>query len=148
MMDSRSFPGVSRTAMRRACEEERRRRRVGDWGPWEHIRMNRMPPHMRGWAAEMRLVWKNAVFCVLGRDVETSWGTVRHLMISSLSEDRPTWPEAQRIKDDLAGPEATAVEVYPPSYEVVDDANAYHLWVLPHPLPFTLQTATRPKEGA
>lgn len=36
------------------------------------------------------------------------------------------------------GPEATAVEVYPPHAEIVDDADMYHLWVLAAPLPFSL----------
>lgn len=51
------------------------------------------------------------------------------------------WPHRQRIKDELAGPERQAVEVFPPADEVVDDANCYHLWVLPadQPVPFTLK---------
>jgi hypothetical protein len=81
---------------------------------------------------------RNKVFAVLQRDVQTELGTVRHLAISCLTGDRPTWPEAQRIKNELAGPKATAVEVYPPQTEVVDDAPMYHLWVLPAPLPFTI----------
>ena len=45
---------------------------------------------------------------------------------------------SERIKDEIAGPDATAVEVYPPQAEIVDDADMYHLWVLPAPLPFSL----------
>ena len=48
----------------------------------------------------------------------------------------------QRIKDEIAGQDATAVEVYPPHSEIVDQADMYHLWVLPEPLPFSL--ADRP----
>ena len=33
---------------------------------------------------------------------------------------------------------ATAVEVYPPSDQVVDGADMFHIWVLPEPLPFSL----------
>jgi len=44
----------------------------------------------------------------------------------------------QRIKDELAGHDRTGVEVYPPHDEIVDQADMYHLWVLPEPLPFTL----------
>jgi hypothetical protein len=51
---------------------------------------------------------------------------------------RPTFHEMQRIKDDLAGAEATAVEVYPPRSELVDEADMFHIWVLPAGLPFTL----------
>jgi hypothetical protein len=67
----------------------------------------------------------------------------RHLMISSLTGDRPTWWEAQRIKNEIAGQNATAVEVYPPQSEVVDDADAYHLWVLPTSLGFSLHSNAR-----
>ena len=67
----------------------------------------------------------------------------RHLAISSLSGIRPTWPEAQRMKNELAGDDATAVEVYPPQGEVVDQADMYHLWVLPGPIPFSLNMRAR-----
>lgn len=76
----------------------------------------------------------NDVFSVLLRPLPN--GHV-HLMISSLSEIRPDWWEAQRIKNEICGHEATAVEVYPPQSEVVDDANAYHLWTVDR-LPFTI----------
>lgn len=61
-----------------------------------------------------------------------------HLAIASLSGERPTWWEMQRIKDELAGPDAMAVEVYPPAAEVVDEADMFHIWVLPQPLTFGL----------
>jgi hypothetical protein len=44
----------------------------------------------------------------------------------------------QRIKNEIAGPGCTAVEVYPPAAEVVDGANMFHMWVLPLGLPFGL----------
>lgn len=61
-----------------------------------------------------------------------------HYGISSLSQERPTWWEAQRIKDELAGKDRTAVEVYPPRDEIVDGADMFHIWVLPEGLPFGL----------
>lgn len=56
----------------------------------------------------------------------------------SLSQERPTWWEMQRIKCDLSGKQSTAVEVYPPSDQVVDGADMFHIWVLPEPLSFGL----------
>lgn len=63
---------------------------------------------------------------------------MRHLAVSSLSGIRPTWHEMQRIKDDLAGPDTTAIEVYPPQREIVDGADMFHIWVLRGKLPFGL----------
>lgn len=42
-----------------------------------------------------------------------------------------TWAAKQRIKNELMGSGAIAVEVFPPESELVDQADAYHLWVLP-----------------
>lgn len=88
---------------------------------------------LRGWLAEVDHVRKNRVFSVLVRNVH---GAV-HLAVSSLSGDRPTWHEMQRIKDEIAGEAATGVEVYPPRPKVVDGADMFHLWIVP-PLPFSL----------
>jgi hypothetical protein len=52
----------------------------------------------------------------------------------------------QRIKNELAGPERVAVEVYPPVSQLVDHANMYHLWVFEagFALPFGLH---KPEEA-
>lgn len=39
------------------------------------------------------------------------------------------WRDLQVIKNMLAGPEYEAIELYPSSQRVVDQANQYHLWV-------------------
>ena len=41
-----------------------------------------------------------------------------------------TWREHQDIKNEIAGDDAIAIEVYPRESEVTDTANLYHLWVL------------------
>lgn len=116
---------------KRLIARERRLRRSGQWGEWERLENTRRGS--QGWLGEVDHVRKNRVFAVLVRDV----GTAFHLAVSSLTGDRPSWPEMQRIKNELAGPDATAVEVYPPQREVVDDANMYHIWIV-GPLPFSL----------
>lgn len=51
-----------------------------------------------------------------------------------------SWDDLQQIKNEVAGPDKTAVEVYPPEDEVTDTSNIYHLWIIPHDcrLPFSL----------
>lgn len=134
-MGNRAMEGAPRKLRRLALDRERRLRKSGEWGPWECLSLRPGTAHPIGWASELTAAYRNSVFCVMARRLPD--GT-RHFMISSLTEERPSWWEAQRIKNELAGPDATAVEVYPPQREVVDDANAYHLWVLPQALPFSL----------
>lgn len=121
-------------------ERERKLRRTGQWGAWETLTF---PPGSMGagaWTWAITTAHRNAVFCVLDRPAEAG---VRHLAVSSLSGLRPTWPEMQRIKDDLAGPDATALEVYPPRAHVVDEADMFHIWVLRGKLPFGLHLLDR-----
>ena len=55
------------------------------------------------------------------------------------------WRIMQRIKSEIAGPEAEGMELYPAESRVVDTANQYHLWVLINagPLPFGFQSGAR-----
>ncbi len=51
------------------------------------------------------------------------------------------WDDLQRIKNEIVGEDATAIEVYPPASALVDQANMRHLFVLPAgmPMPFTIK---------
>ncbi len=124
----------SRRERRLLLRAEERARRTGDWGEWETLTFPRGSAG-DGWAADFTVAHRNRVFSVLDR---TLGNGVRHFAVSSLSHERPTWWEMQRIKCDLAGESATAVEVYPPSDQVVDGADMFHIWVLPEPLSFGL----------
>lgn len=120
---------------------ERKRRRTGKWGTWERLENpHRFTP---GWLGEVDHIRRNKVFSVLVRDV----GSAIHLAVSSLSGDRPGFLEMQRIKNELAGEKYTAVEVYPPQAELVDDAEMFHLWVLFHDLPFSLCAERDPSDA-
>lgn len=113
---------------------ERKHRASGQWGPWETILLE--PGQFgHGWAGLCHKAHRNRVFSVLVR--ADASGAI-HLAVTSLSGVRPTWWEMQRIKDDIAGSETTAVEIYPPRSEVVDGADMFHIWVLPVKLPFGL----------
>lgn len=139
----RVMQGLSKKDQSALLARERKRRRSGDWGDWETLTF--MPGQAgRGWASFITTAHRNKVFSVLDRQAEVG---VRHLAVSSLSGHRPTWPEMQRIKDELAGPEATAIEVYPPRDQVVDEADMFHIWVLRGRLPFGLHFETIPPEA-
>lgn len=96
---------------KRLLNLERKFRQSGQWGPWETLHFLPGSCGGGGWASEFTTAHRNRVFSVLDR--MTGPG-IRHLAVSSLSGIRPTWWEMQRIKDDLAGADATAIEVYPP----------------------------------
>lgn len=61
------------------------------------------------------------------------------------------WRHLQRIKNELAGPEREALELYPAESRLVDMGNAYHLWVLPagERIPFghTRRVVAGPRPG-
>lgn len=41
------------------------------------------------------------------------------------------WRHLQSIKNEICGAERTAIEIFPPESQLVDEANQYHLYVLP-----------------
>lgn len=78
-------------------------------------------------------VWANKLY-VVHLIVE---GAVTHLSLRR--QDRGStipWRHMQRIKSELCGEEAEAVEIFPAESRLVDTANQRHLWVLPGRLPF------------
>lgn len=46
------------------------------------------------------------------------------------------WEELQRLKNEVGYSHLDAVEVFPPTVDVVNVANMRHLWVLAEPLAF------------
>jgi hypothetical protein len=124
----------SRFERRRLLAAEEKNRKNGTWGQWESFDLPN-GTGSDGWSGDCRRAYKCNVFSVLERKLPDG---VIHLSISSLSGIRPTWWEMQRIKNDIAGTNATAVEVYPPQNEVVDGADMFHIWVLPYKFTFTI----------
>jgi len=68
--------------------------------------------------------------------------SVYHITISRLDyQPIESRKDFQEIKNQILGPEFTAIEVYPPESQLTDTANCYHLWAHPDPtyrLPFSL----------
>jgi len=129
----------SRNQRRQILSAESQARKTGQWGEWEHLNFPKGSVGKSSWLFDFEIAHKNKVFSVLDRTLSNGF---RHFAITSLSQIRPTWPEMQRIKDELAGLNTMAVEIYPPHHEIVDDADMYHIWILPKPLPVTLAEAT------
>lgn len=119
---------------------ERRAIATGNWGQWRHYDVPFGIPGGSGWCREIRRVAANDLYAVLIRPVQTAWGLVHHLAIRTASNFEPPWRDKQRIKDELFARDASAIEVMPPSGEVIDQADMYHIWVLPagFDLPFSL----------
>lgn len=59
-------------------------------------------------------------------------GHVEHISLRR-NDRKPTmpWRDLQRIKNELAGENTEAIELYPAEERVVDCANQRHLWVWP-----------------
>lgn len=139
-MRNEAIMRLPRNERRLILAKEERLRKTGNWPAWETVTFTKgsVSPNPKGWAYQFETAHRNEVFSVLDRTLPNG---VRHLAVSSMSGIRPTWWEMQRIKDDLAGKEATAVEVYPPHREIVDAADMFHIFVVTGPLPFSLWEA-------
>ena len=78
---------------------------------------------------EAYVAFTNDLCAVLVREVEKDT-----LHLSFHRHDRAAirdWRHIQAIKNEIAGPERFAFEVFPPESMLLDSSNEYHLWVLP-----------------
>lgn len=116
------------------------------WGQWKEGPLPRdARPELRSLRDVVR-TWIGGKYSVQVKLVACDWGLVEHFMVRR-HDGAPvsSWADKQRIKDELAGPERVAVEVFPPRSRLVDDANMYHLWILPEGfvMPFGLHVDDR-----
>lgn len=94
-----------------------------------------------GWFGELDKVWVDGEYAVMSRPLQTEWGEVTHACIRNVDNTDIPWAEKQRIKNELFGVDRIAVEVFPAETQLVDEANMYHIWILPEgfKMPFTLK---------
>jgi hypothetical protein len=91
------------------------------------------------------IAYVNNRYTVQISTVATAIGEVMHLWIRHHAGEMPrAWSDLQRIKNEIAGNERAAVEVFPPASELVDSANMAHLWVFPedYVIPFQVAAMT------
>lgn len=94
-------------------------------------------------------VWTNDRYQVVVRymvsDEDGPEGRDGMLHLSIHRHDRRRlrdWRHLQQIKNEVAGEDRWATEVFPPEDKLVDTSNEYHLWVLPRgiSIPWAIQT--------
>lgn len=130
---------MSTRLQRRAGRALERKGLKGDWGLWRITNLPNGIPGGNGWCKQVRTAYANNLYAVLFRAFRDEQGNeVIHLAIRTASQLEPPWRDMQRIKNEICGEDATAVQVMPPASELVDEADMYHMWVLPGRLPFTL----------
>lgn len=137
----------------------RRERRAGlafaratrnEWQPFELVPVATTHPdrwaHMRATTGDLRQCWRNNVYAVqvYMRTDSLHPGQVRALHLAIRRHDGEEirgWSDLQRIKNEIAGPERVAIEIYPAEESVVDNANMRHIFVLPagSTAPFTIE---------
>ncbi len=115
-------------------------------GGWREIAVpNHLKAQFPGPASRIKKFLVSRSYSVQVYYNETDWGQVIHLLVRR-HDQLPirSWTALQEIKDDICGPESTAIEVFPARSDLVDQANLYHLWVLPPDmrLPFGLHMDT------
>lgn len=99
---------------------------------WQDLQ--RSTPHRNGVPVDLGAEeqWANDTYVVHKRVHHSSKPDVPPMIhLSIRRQDRQPcrdWRDFQRIKNQLAGPEWEAVEVYPAESRLVDMANQYHLW--------------------
>ncbi|MBO3760400.1 hypothetical protein [Ciceribacter sp. L1K22] len=116
-----------------------RRGLTGKWGTWQRFDVPPGAVGGNGWTREVTEAWRNDLYVVLVRPfVDDNGANVTHLSIRTFSNLEPPWRDLQRIKNELCGSELTGVQVMPPTSELVDGADLYHMWVFATPLPFSI----------
>lgn len=96
--------------------------------------------------AHLWAIYDNNLFVVTWLTLVSEWGRMIHLGIRRKDGGDVNFEQKQRIKTDLVGASARAIEVYPAEVDVVNQAPVAHLWVLPEKfsLPFGLRSIVGP----
>ena len=69
----------------------------------------------------------------MGSRLNTPFGAVEYIKIRRYDGKPMTWREVWEVFAD-AYPGCWAIEVFPPQWYLVDDANIYHLFIVPEEL--------------
>lgn len=120
----------NRAEVRLAKSIERRGMASGVWPPWVRSTFPKGSVG-HGWCAEIGEAISNTVYVALVRYLDNDAGGRVHLAIRTPSNAEPPWRDMQRIKNELFGQGRFAVQVCPPQDRLIDDADMYHLWIMP-----------------
>lgn len=100
---------------------------------WEPLRQTPVDPafieaHRQIGDSPPTAVWSNRIYEVLVYELDG----LTHLSIKRY--DRAAvrdWRHFQQIKNEVCGPEREGCEIYPAESRIADNANQYHVYVLP-----------------
>lgn len=121
--------GAHRNQRRVAARLERERLASGLWPTWKR---SETPDGVgAGWCQFVTHAFHNEIFAVLVRPNPDALIGGYHLAIRTVSNLEPKWAELQRIKNELFGEDRSAVQVYPKQSRLIDEADMYHLWIMP-----------------
>lgn len=91
-----------------------------------------------GYREASDFIARNLAFTVVGGRREFGARVFIHLAVQARrdwkanhSDVEPRWREKQRIKNELFGCDAVAIEVFPRQDEVETAGDWYHLWIVP-----------------
>jgi hypothetical protein len=112
--------------------------------PWQPLTRRRLPPHLAAYHTAHGLpvpdeLWTNDIYEVFVAYLDGKPDTGWHLSIKRY--DRApvrNWRHFQQMKNEICGEMAEGVELFPGEYRLADNANQYHLWVMPLGTPITL----------
>lgn len=104
--------------------------------PWEPLEEKRVPEAMQDahdaiGAPEKIRVFANTLYEVIAVQEGT---TLIHLSLKRYDRQAITnWRHMQQMKNEVCGEEAEGLQLFPAESRLVDNANQYHLWVVPGP---------------
>jgi hypothetical protein len=114
-------------------ERQQRKEELGDWWPFQKAYDKKTGQHVQTFVDETFEIWQNNKYQVLRRFVgeHPIMGKLWHLSIRRMDRGvmNRDWRDLQRIKNEMVGPEAEGVELFPAESRLVDTSNQYHLWV-------------------
>lgn len=87
------------------------------------------PDAKRGHERMLVEVWSNDLYEATAEHFGNGWA-----YLTLKRHDRRAvrdWRHLQSIKNEVCGPEREAFEIFPAESRLVDEANQYHLWVMP-----------------
>lgn len=119
-----------------AQRKEARRLQKKGWNDFEDITEQvRAMPEFWDRHEPPTQVFKNNLYSVQVFDKQTAWGPCKKAMIRR-HDALPIhkWSDFQRLKNEIWGERAVALEVYPRQQNLTDVANLYWLWVFTNPM--------------
>lgn len=106
----------------------------GEWPKWSPFVLTACPDDPRSNPLGFDYSFANSRYqVVVSFEYPDGWPPMAHLSIKAHDKRcARDWRDMQRIKNELCGPEAEGVELYPAESRLMDEANQFHIFVI-HP---------------